>query len=307
MADVEDSSVDRRIDGVLAVARELGVSVPLREMAGLLPPDVASDPEGVMRWLAAHPGAGRLVGDRVVPARATVADDWEERRARGRRFLAEAERLVEGPLAPVQSLLRCVAVTGSVAYGEPAAGDDLDFFLVTREGAVWPVLLWSFWAARRRRAPGGDSAAHWCFNSVLEEPEAWRTFGRAQGFLFAREALTARPVWGDEYYRSLVGASSWMRAEIPLLYRTWAAGGLPPPPPFAPASPAVRAVNFLIWPWLAAYLAGKALLHNHRLRRRGEPDRGFRVIAEPRRMEVRTARFEGLRRLYARGDPRETS
>ena len=41
-----------------------------------------------------------------------------------------------------------MGITGSTAYGEPKSGDDLDFIVVTRKGALWVFVLYAVLAAR---------------------------------------------------------------------------------------------------------------------------------------------------------------
>ncbi len=222
-----------------------------------------------------------------------------ERRERGVRYLAEAERVVRGPLRPAAWLVRCVAVTGSAAYGEPARGDDLDFLVVTRRGGVWPFLVYTYLAARLRRArPGPDDPSHWCFNYILDERVARAEYAAARGFLFAREALTARPVSGAPFYRGLVGTATWLAVEVPRLYGTWEAGGLPALPPEDPVPASLRALNVALYPFVAGYLLLAAMVRNRRYRRTGRGSRCFRVEAGPGRLTYETDRFEELRDLY---------
>ena len=211
----------------------------------------------------------------------------------------EAAAVVGGPLADVAPLVRCVAVTGSAAYGEPAPHDDLDFLVVTRSGSVWPFLLYSYLAARRRPARGRDDGpSHWCFNYILDERAVREEFANSRGFLFAREALTARPVAGEPYYRGLVGSADWLAQEVPRLYQRWCVGGLPPLPPESAAPLALRLVNVVLFPLLATYLNLAALLRNRRLTREGRSAKRFRVNAHLDRLTYETERFEELRTLY---------
>ncbi|MCI4316907.1 MAG: hypothetical protein L3J96_00070 [Thermoplasmata archaeon] len=291
--------VERRFDTVLAVARQNGTSVPIGHISDLMPPVGPQGPGAVLEWLSAHPTTGTLVGDRVVAGPVPPEGEGVERRARGERYLTEAEWVVRVPMTHVRGLLRCVAVTGSAAYGEPSRHDDLDFFVVTRRGAVWPVLLYLYLAARLSKAKRSpDDPSHWCFNYVVDERAAREEFATARGFLFAREALTARPVAGNEFYRGLIHEASWLPGEVPRLYRSWERGGLPPLPAEAPAPPIFRALNLLLYPLVAGYLTLAAMVRNRRYRRRGQSAKCFRVDASLHRLTFATERFEELRALY---------
>jgi hypothetical protein len=307
-SDRDAAVVEHRFGSLLAAARESGTSVRLDHISELMPkagPDGAGQ---VVEWLEAHPSVGTLVGDRVVAG--PLPPEWEsaERRARGYRYLREAERIVEGPLSSIRNQTRCVAVTGSAAYGEPSEDDDLDFLVVTRRGAVWPFLVFTYLAARMgHMGRGPRNPPHWCFNYVLDEREARREFAGAHGFLFAREALMARPVAGATFYRGLVGEAGWLADEVPRLYNTWKAGGLPPLPPEAPAPAGIRVLNAILYPVVAGYLTLVAMVRNQRYRRRGEAARCFRVVAGPSRLTYETARFEALREMYRLSSLRDSA
>jgi hypothetical protein len=295
--------VERRFDSVLSAARQYRTSIPIDHISELMPVCGPNGPGEVTEWLAAHPTVGSLVGDRVVAGPLPPEPESAERRARGRRFFEEADGAARASLTPVAGIVRCLAVTGSAAYGEPAAHDDLDFLVVTRRGSVWPFLLYTYLAARMRRdRPGSDGPSHWCFNYVLDDRAARREFAQPRGFLFAREALTARPVSGEPYYRGLVGSATWLKDEVPRLYTRWSLNGLPPLPKEDPAPLGVRLLNVALYPLLAAYLTFGAMVRNRRLTRSGRVAKRFRVDARLDRLTYETERFEALRTLYTPAD-----
>jgi hypothetical protein len=289
--------VEARFGSVLEVARQYRTSVALHELSELLPNEGPDGAGAVSDWLAAHPGIGTRVGDRAVARPSAATADGDRRRARGARYLEIAQSAVDGPLAPLGKLVRCIAVTGSAAYGEPSEGDDLDFLLVTRRGAVWPALLYTYLVARGRRF-GAEPWPHWCFNYVLDERAARSEFARSRGFLFAREALTARPISGESYYRGLIGSAAWLEEEVPRLFRRWSLGGLPPLPDDSPAPLPARLLNAVVFPLVAAYLNLVALAANHRLRTEGRGEKQFRIVAGLDRLTYATDRFEQLKSLF---------
>jgi hypothetical protein len=199
-------------------------------------------------------------------------------------------------------MLRCLGVTGSLAYGEPELGDDCDFMAIARPGSVWVFLAYAYLAIRLGRArPSGEGPAGWCFNWVFDEASARREYSQPHGFLFAREALMTHPLVGEEYYRALVRSSAWLQAEAPRLFARWQSGEdtvLPPAPEPAPLP--IRALNALVYPWLAAYLQLVGLYRNARSGRRGRSESGFRTVTRFRRFALASEKYEQLERAYAR-------
>jgi hypothetical protein len=287
------SFLDLRVETLLRVARRFGTGVPIDELHALLPSQGPAESGELRRWLERRPHLARVEGDRVF-----CPDDrpegLAEREARARDYRRAAECLVGRHLAPVLPWVRCVGITGSTAYGAPAADDDLDLFVVTRTGSLWVFLAYTYLAVRIgfRPRPGTDRPPP-CFNYVLEDRQAQEEFATARGFLFAREALTARIFRGEGYYRDLLAAAPWLGAEIPRLYgqRT---SGVPPSP--APAAPwAIRVVNALVFPPLAAYLQLVGLRRNAMIREAPAVEGRFRTFTAPRRLAFVSDRFDQIR------------
>jgi len=288
--------IDGRVEAVLDVAAEFGTGVSLPELLQLLPNDGPRTISEMRNWLTVRPHLARTVGD-VVCAPAAVRTPEVDRLERGRHHLLVADELFAGPLRGVLPWVRCACVTGSTAYGKPGPGDDLDLFVVTREGSLWWFLAYTYLAARvasGRRAAG--SAPVPCLNLVIDDREAPREFSQRRGFLFAREALSARPVRGEEYYRGLLSMAPWMAGEIPRLYAEKNSNAPPPPP--APVSLAVRFLNAAVFPWLAAYLQLVGLRRDARYRAREMSDQRFRTETGWRRLAFASRRFERLRGRY---------
>ncbi len=289
----------QRIESILWVASRYDTGVRLAEVASLTPPDTPLDEAGLRAWFAARPHLARVEGDRVFSA-TTRPEDLDDRRARADRYRQAAEALLHETLAPVLPLTLCVGITGSTAYGEPKPGDDLDFFVVTRRGALWVFVLFTQLVARLRLRPWpAPERPRPCFNYVLEDGLASPEFERPRGFVVAREALNTVVIRGESYYQGLLGAGIWMREEVPRLYVT--RSPMPPRSPEPPAAWPVRLASALIFPFAAAYLHLKTI-YNNALVRRGDPDLS-EMVAQPalHRFAMLTYRFESLRRRY--GDP----
>lgn len=300
MAPASEGWTERRVQALLAVAEQHATGVPLGELSELLPPDspLAAVPDLAS---AAPPVDWSLSDGRAFRTAAAAQGHDPERGRRGERYVAAARDLLDRSLAGVRGLTLTVGVTGSTAFGEPESGDDCDFLVITRRGALWPFLLYAYLAVRRRRRRGvpPDEPSGWCFNYVLDATAAERRFPTARGVQFAREALAVRTLQGEEYYRGLLARSAWIRAELPGLYDRRTAGTAPAPPSeAAPAGGAIRLANLLLFPLVATYLQLVALRDNQRLRRRGLADRVFEVRTGPDHLEVRSRRYAQLAALY---------
>jgi hypothetical protein len=290
-------AVARRLRTLYSVANEFGVTLTTDSLARLLPESAPETPEAIERYLREHPG---LPGDGASGsgggARPETASSTE-RTARGVRYHGAAERIVRGPLARLGPWVQCIGVTGSTAYGEPEAGDDLDFFVVTRRGAVTAFLAATYLTLRLeqlRSRRAGDPPL--CFNYVVDARRAMAELAAGHGLLFAREALTARMILGDTYYRGLLASAPGLASELPRLYsrRTEAPGD--PTPLAAPLG--VRWASAALFLPLAAYLQLVGLWRNARVRRTPGATGEFRTVTLPSRVLFQSRRFEELRARY---------
>jgi hypothetical protein len=289
----------RRVESILRVAGAHRTGVAVGALTELLPAEGPRSEADLAEWLRAHPSVGTLVGSTAfAPSSPPVTGSVGERRARGDRYWRRAADLAAGDLRPVHRLLLSMAVTGSAAYGEPEAGDDLDLLAITRTDSVWVFLAFTYLRLRLRSDNVADADSGPCFNYVMDERTAWTEYAGSRGLLFAREALTARPVLGEAYYRQLLHSASWMGDELPRLFARWE---LPrdrrsDPAPRAPL--ALRIVNAFLFPWIAAYLQAQGLMRNRAYRRSGQSARAFRTFTHYRKLCFASARFESLRRHY---------
>ncbi len=275
----------------------MGTGFSVSELVALLPYG-ATDVE-VQTWLEAHPDLVKFDAELALPANGTL-EHRSERRTRGALYLEAAQAFVDGPMAPIRPWVQCIGLTGSTAYGEPQAGDDLDFLVIARSGAVWIVLAYVYLLVRLGRGPRlPEGFPEACFNYVLDEPAARREFERPQGFLFAREALAVRPLYGEDSYRGLLGSAKWMAVVVPKLYADRARSTALPPTPRAPWP--VRWVNAAIFPILATYLQMVGAVRNRRFVERGFAERTFGVRTRLGSMAFVSSRFERLRAGYETG------
>jgi hypothetical protein len=286
----------------LDVAADFGAGISIESLVDLLPNSAPREPE-IDSWIRSHV-PNRLIRDGVVYpcANELLLDDPVQRRMRAAEFLSRASDAFPRPMSESDPWLRCVAVTGSVAYGSAHPGDDLDFLVVTRHGAVWFFLGAVFLLRRLRpRAREARGPQRTCFNYVVDDAQILRDYRIPRGLLFAREALTAKVLSGDAFYRGLLGSSAWLQHEAPRLLSRWKEGGEFPSPPTSERAPwLVRLLNVPLFFVLGAYLQLAGLVRNRKLRRSGAPDLCFRTTTMPGRLTYSSRRFRRLSAAYSR-------
>ncbi len=291
-------SLETWITTVLEIAGEHGSGLPVRELTALLPPDRVMDERALLGWLLAHPQSAAVEGAWVFEAGGGMPPQ-PERRERASRYEASARELVAGPLRATLPWLRCVGVTGSTAYGAPAVTDDIDFLIVARRERLWLAMLRIYLSLRRSRL-GSDRtrSVRFCFNYARDDPAVRREFSQTRDFLFAREALSARILYGEEYYRALLGSAPWMRDLIPVLYARClgTTSALPPEEPPPPLW--VRAANAVAYLVLATYFQTVGLWRNDRLRRRHRAEAAFRTQTTRGAFSFDSVKFEKIRSRY---------
>ncbi len=292
--------VEHRVDSVLKVAAQYSTGISVDRLTELLPAGAPKSGADVVEWFGRHPSRGTVVNGVVYEtATQTRFEETLARRSRGEEYLLAADSLLRSTLREGLSVLRCIGVTGSAAYGEPQAGDDCDFLAVTDTGSLWAFLAFAF---LKLRATGEVNRTVdppiWCFNYVLEDRAALAEFRVPRGFLFAREALTIRILRGFNFYRGLLGTAAWLEREAPRLFTRWAAEGWPSPPGARRAPALVRALNLLAFPLVASYLQMVSVWRNQRLRRAGRKDEMFRVVTRFDRFIVQSRKFDRLAQVY---------
>jgi len=295
---IDGSSVETRLRLLLGVSHRCRAPMSLDQLVAHLPVGATWTIDTVSSWVKDHPEEGHVVAGHVMPPSEISLPELVERTTRSQALWAEAEWAVSSPLRSAAALTRCVAVSGSVAYGYAAPNDDIDFFVTSRRGTTWLFLALAFLQYRKvRRADHQPGPSQWCFNYVIDETEAPAEFARPGGLLLAREALSVRVLRGDAYYRSLLLHAKWMSGELPQVYTRRTQEGEVTGSAPEPASWGARLVNLGVFPFLATYLQMLGLVRNHRLRRKA-PDRQFSTTTKFRRYMLRSVRFDELERLY---------
>jgi len=282
----------QRVRTLLRVSRQFGSGVPLDDLVWLLPPDGPRDRTELRDWLLERPDLARIDGARAFPPEGEPSD-IPERLARAGEYHVAAATLVHDHLRAALPLVRCVGITGSTSYGTPESEDDLDLLVVTRTGTLWLFLAYAYFVVRiRYRTNPVAGRPRPCFNYSFEEEEGGVEMSAPRGFLFAREALTAPMIVGEEYYRSLLASAPWMERELPRLFSRRTSGILPQHSPSVPWP--LRLLNATLFPFLACYVRFGTMYRNARVRRDGHPEREFRARFDRRRLAFLTPRFDEL-------------
>jgi hypothetical protein len=146
----------------------------------------------------------------VLPGRRGLAQVREERQARAARLCPSAERL--GRLLGQFPFVRMVALTGSLAAGNPNDRADIDYLLVTTPGRLWTVRAMAVALVRLARRRG----VQLCPNYLLST----RALALDHRDLFtAHELLQARPLAGAGVYHRLLGKNAWAAHWLPNRYQ----------------------------------------------------------------------------------------
>lgn len=165
----------------------------------------------VRRALATSPAlaaALRCDGEFVMLAsRPALADRRAEREQASQRLWPLAERY--GRWLARLPYVRMVAVTGALAMRNAAsADDDLDFFLLTAPGRVWLARACAILLVRAARLRGVTICPNYIAAATALEQ------GRRDLFI-AHEVAQMIPLHGQDLYRALRAANSWVDAHLP--------------------------------------------------------------------------------------------
>ncbi|MGI0053634.1 MAG: hypothetical protein ACREC5_05510 [Thermoplasmata archaeon] len=287
----------RRIAALLGVAAAVGTGVPLGELVVLLPLGRFPTADALRDWLADRPGLARIRDDWAYAPGAGPNGPDPGRLARGERYWTIARSIRDTTLRPILPLVLALGVTGSSAYGEPEEGDDLDLLAITRPGALWVFLAYAFVALRVGRSVSPEPGPRLvCLNFVRDATAIEREFATPHDFVYAREALSVRLLHGEAFYAGLLAEAGWMGEAIPRKYATRCRPSLRER--VAPAPWAVRLLNLLIFPALAAYLQAQGLRRNAGYRREGRAGESFESITRLDRLSFRSDRFERQRAAF---------
>jgi len=212
----------REIETFFQIAKENGAVISLRELIGLAAID-ANEIELERAFLSDSKLRSKfLLESGYVLERSQVTglspqqtvSEEEQRRERARTNLKRARRF--GRVLLKGTVL--VSVSGANAYLSAREDEDIDFFCVTKTNGMWPFMLKALITARVHRLANRD-VPELCFSFIMDEKCATEEFRARQHPIFARDALTAKVIWGKMAYHALLEEAPWMGDYFPAFYR----------------------------------------------------------------------------------------
>lgn len=196
--------------------------------------------------------------------------------------------------------VRLVAVSGSTAYDSARRDDDVDFFCVTKKNEMWFFMVKTLLLARINRL-GHRGEPSVCFSCVMDEGRAMEQFSEAKDPLFARDALTAKPLHGLEYFQGLLTRATWMKNFYPRLYSSKLNGKRVRPINNDSGSSAIRRIlNSYLFHVVGRYIRLKSNLLNRRLAKEGKMSSIFAVRMGDDHCIFESVRYRRLREMYSK-------
>ncbi len=292
----EGETFSRLVEVVFKVAQMHGSSVALSDLMQLAPSGMTADQvSNAFEILPGLSGKFILRDGFVVPTSGSYPTPDEYVRRQSHSMMnVQAARWLSGKLGRGEAQM--IAVSGSTSYKAASWKDDVDLFCVTRTEKMWLFLAKALLFARASQILG-RSRVPICLSCIMDERHARVLFGTDRGALFARDALIAQVISGEDWYESLLGGAPWMMKYFPRLYETRSplrpssAGGMPP-------SAWDRFVNLLLFRTVGSYIAAKTRLHNHFLARGGKELAIFHRRVGTDHLIYESARYARLKRIY---------
>ena len=226
-----------------------------------------------------------------------------EKRARAWKYATFARKFA--PLFKSNDT-QLIAISGSTSYKAVSDTDDLDFFCVTRPESVWIFLARTLVLSRIFRLVRRNSPRI-CFSYTVDQGFADRDFTSSRDALFARDALSAIVVFGQQSYNRLLKKSPWVARYFPRLYlqRTHTAigeGGDLENWDSSHTSLARRFLNLFLYYTVGNYVSMKSSLLNRRYRHLGKSSSQFAVRFGPDHCIFESVRYSQLRNIYRKFD-----
>ena len=296
-------AIRTRIRALVEIAAANASTISLNELRVLLPASRFPTDAALERFLSTDERLSirlsAIGGEVTLRGREDLASERRFQRDLTKERLAKANHFLRN-FAKKFPWIELAGVSGSIAYGGAKPGDDIDFFLVTREGRLWISLLLAMVAARLERLRLRDAPVY-CFNRIIERPACERAFRENREPLFAREALNLVVLRGRDLYGRLLASASWMEKHFRELYaaRLKAASKL---------SAGSRAGNHFAGSVLNAgaflglgpYLWLMGVARNVRLRKQGRDKECFRTIIKSDFYATESTIYDELREEYRR-------
>lgn len=196
-----------------------------------------------------------------------------------------------------------LAVSGSTSYQSASETDDLDFFLVARNEAMWICLTRSLILARifklsRRNAPSI------CLSFVANSHLAELHFATNRNALIAREALSAKLLLGYGYYANLLKKNSWIGDYYPKLYESFFNSNRNDQTTSrrGRTSSLKRIIDLFLYKTVGTYIKIKSDLLNRRLMKQGISSSVFEPRIGKDHCIYESKRYRQLKKMYSKLD-----
>ncbi len=190
-----------------------------------------------------------------------------------------------------------LSISGSTSYNTPSEYDDIDVFAVTRDDSVWIMIAKSLVTARLLNLLNRDSP-RLCFSYIVSERFAFKKFRHTRDPLFARDALSAIVVKGNEFYVELLKVASWMSDYFPGIYsrKLGSANGRYVE---QPNSLLRRIANMFLYFLVSKYIKIRAFCHNRKLSAQGRHSSIFKPKLSLDYCIFESNRYATLRSVYS--------
>ncbi len=193
---------------------------------------------------------------------------------------------------------KVLSISGSTSYLSASKTDDLDFFCISESGRMWKSFVKSLILARSFRLLQKDSP--WlCLSYVADEQFAKREFASSRDGLFARDAISARVIHGEEYYSNLLRENSWMAEYFPKLYSLQIAKSSNAVKAMKRDSTFARIVNLFLYYTAGSYIKLKSYLLNRKFSRDRKISSLFKLRIGVDHCVYESQDYLRLRKMYA--------
>jgi len=177
-------------------------------------------------------------------------------------------------------LVKFCGIVGSVSY-DPSPDDDIDIFIISREGRLWITVIYTFILRRVKRVPDI------CPSLFMSSSYALNFFRKQTDPLISMDAVRAYIVKGSSFYHSLLGESEYIRRNYPDLKLECGAK--------SEGRSLINVIDMLIFPFAASFLKIKELFQNRRYEKRGENLKRFKTVVSPGCMYLDSEKYRRLR------------
>jgi hypothetical protein len=292
------------IEAFCKIAKENGAAISLSELIELASIDASehelatafrSDSKLRSKFLLE---SGYIL-ERVPVAQATSrrVEEEEGRRGRARANLKKASRFGRG----LRSGTVVVSVSGANSYLSATEDEDIDFFCVTKTNGMWPFMLKALILARIHRLSNSD-VPELCFSCVMDERWATQAFRERQNPIFARDALTAKVIFGRTAYRALLEQAPWMEGYFPTFYnlrlRETEPEGGPSVEDVVGAGEGSAVLNSFLYRTLGSFLRMKSWALNRKLTKAAWHSSVFATKIGTGHYIYESNRYRKLKRMY---------